>query len=168
MTRKRFVKLLMAQGYSRNKANRIARETVADGYTYTLQIVLLRVGNNFPDITVSELKNALGKVVDAITEIIPTVINTIAELFPVAIDLAHKRIAAMQEAMQDEAEALNEQDTLMLEQVRTIFCLEDSVDRKMDEKVHRLDDRLRLGFPYITDKTMAAINRIGVNAHGGE
>lgn len=34
MTRKRFVKLLMAQGYSRNSANATARITQASGRTY--------------------------------------------------------------------------------------------------------------------------------------
>lgn len=34
MTRKRFVKLAMANGYSRNSANRIAGAVVADGKTY--------------------------------------------------------------------------------------------------------------------------------------
>ena len=34
MTRKRFVKLAMATGYSRNSANRIADAVVADGKTY--------------------------------------------------------------------------------------------------------------------------------------
>ena len=34
MTRKRYVKLLMAQGYSRNEANRSARYAVAEGGSY--------------------------------------------------------------------------------------------------------------------------------------
>ena len=34
MTRKRFVKLLMAEGYSRNDANDIADEVLEDGYSY--------------------------------------------------------------------------------------------------------------------------------------
>ena len=34
MTRKRFVKLLMAEGYSRNSANDIAGDVVKDGYSY--------------------------------------------------------------------------------------------------------------------------------------
>lgn len=34
MTRKRFVKLLMAEGYSRNSANKIADDVLADGLTY--------------------------------------------------------------------------------------------------------------------------------------
>jgi hypothetical protein len=34
MTRKRFIKLLMAKGYSRNGANEIAADVLKDGYTY--------------------------------------------------------------------------------------------------------------------------------------
>lgn len=34
MTRKRFVKLLMAEGYSRNGANEIADEVLEDGFSY--------------------------------------------------------------------------------------------------------------------------------------
>ncbi len=34
MTRKRFVKLLMAEGYSRNGANKVAGATIRGGYSY--------------------------------------------------------------------------------------------------------------------------------------
>lgn len=34
MTRKRFVKLLMDEGYSRNSANEVAVEVLDDGFTY--------------------------------------------------------------------------------------------------------------------------------------
>ena len=34
MTRKRFVKLLMSQGYSRNEAQELARDAVASGMSY--------------------------------------------------------------------------------------------------------------------------------------
>ena len=34
MTRKRFIKLLMANGYSRNGANEIAADALKDGYSY--------------------------------------------------------------------------------------------------------------------------------------
>lgn len=34
MTRKRFVKLLMAEGYSRNSANNVADATIMCGYSY--------------------------------------------------------------------------------------------------------------------------------------
>lgn len=33
--------------------------------------------------------------------------------------------------------------TIMMEQIRLIFCLDDLVCEKMDEKVKRLDDRLK-------------------------
>ena len=46
------------------------------------------------------MKAAIGEVVDALTEIIPTVFNAIVELFPVAIGLAGQRIAALQEEME--------------------------------------------------------------------
>lgn len=100
MTRKRFVKLLMADGYSRNKANSIARETVAGGNTYELQLLLLRVGNKFPDFPLQELKEAFDKVADLIKEIIPTIINAIVEAFPVAIDRTRQRITSLQEEME--------------------------------------------------------------------
>jgi hypothetical protein len=100
MTRKRFVKLLMADGYSRNHANSIAREAIADGCTYEFQLLLLRVGNNFPDVAFPELKYAIAKVVDEIKEILPTIINAIVELFPVAIDQARKRLTTLQEEME--------------------------------------------------------------------
>lgn len=100
MTRKRFVKLLMAEGYSRNKANSLARETIAGGCTYEFQLLLLRLGNNFPDVAFPDLKYAFGKVAETLVEIIPTIINAIVEVFPAAIELAHKRIAALQEALE--------------------------------------------------------------------
>lgn len=100
MTRKRFVKLLMADGYSRNKANSIARKTIANGDTYDLQLLFLRVGNNFPDVAFPELKAAIGEVSKMLMEIIPTVINAIVEIFPVAIALAHQRISALQKEME--------------------------------------------------------------------
>lgn len=100
MTRKRFVKLLMADGYSRNQANSIARETAADGYTYDFQLLYLRVQNDFPDFSLKELKSAIKKIADAIIEIIPTVISAIVEAFPVALDRVCQRIAALQEEME--------------------------------------------------------------------
>lgn len=107
MTRKRFVKLLMAEGYSRNKATSIARETVTDGYTYELRLLLLQIGNDFPDVLFPDLKAAIDEVVAMLTEIIPAVFNAIAELIPVAVQQASKRIAALQQQMQ--MEATNEQ-----------------------------------------------------------
>ena len=100
MTRKRFVKLLMADGYSRNKANSIAKQTVADGDTYGSRYWYLQFGNQFPDVAFPELKAATEEVIEKLMEIIPVVFNAIVELFPIAIQQASQRIAALQEEME--------------------------------------------------------------------
>lgn len=100
MTRKRFVKLLMADGYSRNKANSIAKQTVADGDTYGARYWYLQFGNQFPDVAFPELKAAIDKVTEMLMEIIPTVCNVIAELFPIAVKQASQRIATLQKEME--------------------------------------------------------------------
>lgn len=100
MTRKRFVKLLMADGYSRNKANSIAKQTAADGDTYGSRYWYLQFGNQFPDVAFPELKAAIGEVTEMLMEIIPTVFNAIVELFPLAIQQASQRIATKQKEME--------------------------------------------------------------------
>lgn len=69
MTRKRFVKLLMAEGYSRNGANEIAEEVLADGFTYaegydhvTRMLPLVKA-------MVDTFADAVKKATDAITRI---------------------------------------------------------------------------------------------------
>lgn len=100
MTRKRFVKLLMADGYSRNKANSIAKQAIADGDTYGVRYWYLQFGNQFPDVAFPELKEAIGEITDILKEIIPTVFNAIAELFPIAVQQASQRIATLQKEME--------------------------------------------------------------------
>ena len=100
MTRKRFVKLLMADGYSRNKANSIAKQTAADGDTYGSQYWYLQFGNQFPDVAFPELKAAIEEVKEVLMEIIPAVCNAIAELFPVVVEFASQRIATLQKEME--------------------------------------------------------------------
>ena len=100
MTRKRFVKLLMAAGYGRNKANSIARETIADGDTYGARYWYLQFGNQFPDVAFPELKAAIGEVKEMLMEIIPTVIDAIVELLPLAVQQASRRIAILQKQME--------------------------------------------------------------------
>ena len=100
MTRKRFVKLLMADGYSRNKANSIAKQTVADGDAYGSRYWYLRLGNQFPDVALPELKAAIEEVINKLIEIIPAVVNAIEELRPVVVKLASQRLAVLQEEME--------------------------------------------------------------------
>ena len=103
MTRKRFIKLLMADGYSRNKANSIARQAVADGYTYEFRLLLLRTGNDFPDVPLQDLKDAVDVVEKIIIESIPPIIKAIVEAIPVAIDMARQRLECLYESMREEA-----------------------------------------------------------------
>lgn len=75
MTRKRFVKLCMANGYSRNAANRIAEEISAKGKTYAETykgIVAINTlskwfGREFRD-TVDRLSKSFGKLTKALSE----------------------------------------------------------------------------------------------------
>lgn len=69
MTRKRFVKLLMAEGYSRNDANDIADEVLEDGFTYAegydhIARMLPLVQAMIPRVT-----DAIEKVTEAITRV---------------------------------------------------------------------------------------------------
>lgn len=65
MTRKRFVKLCMANGYSRNSANRIADAVVADGKTY------------------AEVYKALSAVKKLTAAIVPAVSETVQRIIEV-------------------------------------------------------------------------------------
>lgn len=82
MTRKRFVKLCMANGYGRNAANRIADAVVADGKTYAevykaLSAVKKLTATIIPAISeaverftkaASKMATSLGKAADAFTK----------------------------------------------------------------------------------------------------
>lgn len=87
MTRKRFVKLLMADGYSRNKANSIARETSAEGVSYSIKYVCLWVVNACPDVT-GMTNAAIEKMVDVIVDVIPCVVQAIMNLIPAVVEVA--------------------------------------------------------------------------------
>ena len=75
MTRKRFVKLLMADGYSRNSANSLADDTLKDGYSYAegygqVTRMLPLVQAMIPAVTdaVRAVAESMGKVVRAVCD----------------------------------------------------------------------------------------------------
>lgn len=75
MTRKRFVKLAMASGYSRNSANRIAEKVPASGKSYAeVHKALLAVKKLTAAIvpavseTVQRIIEVFGKMVNAVSE----------------------------------------------------------------------------------------------------
>lgn len=71
MTRKRFIKLCMSKGISRNSASEIATTGIALGYTYES---LLDAQSTMTD--------AINKMCDLIVEAIPTVIQALVDMVP--------------------------------------------------------------------------------------
>ena len=74
MTRKRFVKLCMAKGFSRNEANKCARSGIAFGCTY--QILL----DMYP--ACEAVAGAINRLRELVVEMIPSIIQGIVELAP--------------------------------------------------------------------------------------
>lgn len=71
MTRKRFIKLLMSKGYSRNEAAALAAEVPGSGQsyveTYIRADIYNRLVNNFPDVAeeAQRMAEGLTKIVQA-------------------------------------------------------------------------------------------------------
>lgn len=65
MTRKRFIKLCMSKGYSRNRAEKLAADVIADGMSYDQGYAcVLRMAN----IDWVKLGEAVSKTIDAVAE----------------------------------------------------------------------------------------------------
>ena len=86
MTRKRFVKLLMSRGYSRNEANQAALTAISDGHTYDGVYFAVRVNDGDPEVleavkavcdriaeAVADFQNAINAITQKIVETIPTI-----------------------------------------------------------------------------------------------
>lgn len=92
MTRKRFVKLIMARGYSRNEANELARAVVEDGGSYEREyakifvaLSMLDVMPNFVECIISgieALMAALPNVMQRISRMIEDFAETISKYDP--------------------------------------------------------------------------------------
>lgn len=79
MTRKRFVKLLMAQGYSRNEANRYAQYAAAEGGSYQeeyddLEEMLRKVRG----LNVEGMLETMQRVTQALEEALPKFVEAVA------------------------------------------------------------------------------------------
>lgn len=94
MSRKRFVKLLMSRGYSRNDANTEAREAVSRGIPYDsrcLYILCEKCGLvpagwlESIDDAVERLSQRISDMVRTIVEAIPTIIEAITATLPQVI-----------------------------------------------------------------------------------
>ena len=83
MTRKRFIKLMMSQGYDRNGANRLADEAVGRNIPYATfyyingkAVQLL----NYGFVAIEELKRALQPVMDEIKRAVQIVADALAPI----------------------------------------------------------------------------------------
>lgn len=81
MTRKRFVKLLMSRGYSRNGANLAALTAISGGHTYEGAYFAVRVNDGDP-----EAVEAVREVCERIAEAAAIVSRAIMEAVKKAVD----------------------------------------------------------------------------------
>lgn len=87
MTRKRFIKLMMAKGYSRNSANRIAVTAQEKGATYA---------------EMHEAAITFNRIVDAIMPAITKVAKTVGTMVKAAAEAVAAFAKTFQEAMVEE------------------------------------------------------------------
>lgn len=97
MTRKRFIKLLMAEGCSRNEANEWAMD-VDEGFSYDELYCIRCAMPQIIDI-IGRIKTTIETFAKGICEVIPTVVQAIMEMLPVAVEAA-KKLKALAEAME--------------------------------------------------------------------
>ena len=95
MTRKRFIKLLMADGCSRNEANDLATD-VHKGYSYQ---ELYCIHCALPTISDSIEKGgfAITRLVQSICDTIPTIVQAITEILPAAFSVVEEAARALEE-----------------------------------------------------------------------
>ena len=113
MTRKRFVKLLMADGYSRNEADSIAKDTVAEGCSYAEKHFSLWINRWFPFISaldMDHLANCFARVVEVILEELPSMVQAIIEAIPEVVEQTRIQIEELAERLHQQAltEVVNE------------------------------------------------------------
>ena len=81
MTSKRYKKLLMARGISRNEANACAREIVEDGDSYQLDYDRMVAFETFlPGDNYAEMGESVRRACDAIAEAAPGIIEAVARV----------------------------------------------------------------------------------------
>lgn len=96
MTRKRFVKLLMSEGYSRNEANEVTKDAL-EGYSYEISYLVHSALRENPDLMselVSKLYSLVANIAQTIIEVLPSVIQAIVAAMPDAVEAATRKINA--------------------------------------------------------------------------
>lgn len=99
MTRKRFVKLLMSRGYSRNEANQAALTAISDGHTYEGVYFAVRVNDGDP-----EAVEAVREACERIAQAAALVSRAIMEAVKKAVD-GHPSLSEMKKRITAELQA---------------------------------------------------------------
>ena len=112
MTRKRYVKLLMSKGYSRNCANLCAKDLVADGGSYQQEYDdLEEMMRNLKGLNVEEMREVVQRFTRSLDEAIPKFMEAVArtiEAFNAGVAAFREAYRAAMEAPGKQKEELNE------------------------------------------------------------
>lgn len=100
MKRKRFAKLLMAEGYSRNEANEIADEAIRDGMSYESAWRASKALRHLLS------QDVLCRLEEELAEIIPTIIQRVVETVPVVIDAMKAAVETIKRFAEEQAERI--------------------------------------------------------------
>ena len=97
MTRKRFVKLLMAAGYDRNEANTAAADSRRRGIEYSTAVIpakaVLSTGIKLNDANIDAVCDAIQKIADAAQKValaIGKAIAAFAETYTAEMEASHE------------------------------------------------------------------------------
>lgn len=105
MTRKRFVKLLMAKGFSRNRANELAEAARLSGRSYA---EVYKVGPIAVEVLINNLAKSLGPAIRAMSESLGRMVTAIGKgvaAFCEAYDAAMAGIQKLEDSAQPEEAA---------------------------------------------------------------
>ena len=93
MTRKRFVKLLMSRGYTRNEANSKAQAAVSAGVTYENGYFAVRIeaGDIEALSAVQAACNRIAEAMKSVAEALVHMINALAAAMPILAEMARRQ-----------------------------------------------------------------------------
>ena len=101
MTRKRFVKLLMARGYSRNEANKRAWDVVYDGGSYDRAYAEIVVACSLLDAIPDFVAN-VSSAIESFAAVLPKFVQSISRFVDACIKAtATSNRALLEETLQD-------------------------------------------------------------------
>lgn len=93
MTRKRFVKLLMSKGYSRNGAINIANHVPTSGITYKRMYIITTAFNNMCDGIIAAIPTVIEAAVSKISEVVYHIVYEMPQALSDALNTLEEGVA---------------------------------------------------------------------------